>query len=138
MGHERVGILPKTRKWREILKEISAIGEADVDIAGIVKQTTDNVRHRLAEIERDASLLAAFKFLVVLTVASRASSPVAALNNLGVEATAPTPIMLAKALQEWMPARAQSLEYSRMAQSAAMDAIAAWTSEHSKPEENLF
>jgi hypothetical protein len=54
MGHERVGLLPRTRKWRDIVGSISAFGEAS-DVAGIVRQTTDGVRERLSDMEGDPS-----------------------------------------------------------------------------------
>lgn len=139
MGHERVGLLPKTQKWREIVEDISTLGSAGADVAGIVKQTTDNIRERLTHMERDPSLLAAFRFLVALTVASRSSSPPEALGQLGIPVPAdPSPLALAKALQQSMPTNLPSLEYARIAQNAAMDAIAAWSARAEGPNDNLF
>jgi hypothetical protein len=93
----------------------------------------------LGEIERDPSLLAAFKFLVALTVCSRSTTPVDALGKMGIDVPPnPSPLSLAKALQKWMPGRPESLEYARIAESAAVDAIAIWSSHEIRPEENLF
>jgi hypothetical protein len=139
MGHEREGVLPKTQRWRELVQNIANVGEADVDIAGIVKQTTDNIRDRLSHIEGDESVLAAFKFLVTLAVSSRATSPSEALRESGIDVPpSPSPIALAKALQRWMPTDAPSLEYARIAQNAAVDAIASWLGREESAEDNLF
>jgi hypothetical protein len=148
VGHERVGFLPKTKRWRDIVQGIAEFGGGGegtggggvaVDVAGIVQQTTDNIRDRLEHMERDESLLAAFRFLVSLPVSSRTSAPVEELRRLGIDVPAePSPISLAKALQQCMPERPPSLEYSRIAQNAAVDTIAIWSNRAERPEENLF
>src|SRR5437773_2263621 len=138
MGHERVGLLPKTQKWRGIGGDIPNVGEGGVGVAGIVRQKTENVRDRLSGMERDQSLLAAFKFLVALSVCSRSKTPSMALSELGIELPAdPSPLNLAKAIQKWMPTRLPSLEYARMSESAAIDAIAAWSARTERPQDNL-
>jgi hypothetical protein len=139
MGHERVGLLPKTQRWRDIVEGIATVGVGGLDVAGIVRQTTDNIRDRLDGLERDQSLLAAFKFLVSLPVASRSGTPVEVLGGLGIAVPAdPSPIALAKALQRFMPERPDSVEYARIAQSAAVDAVAEWSARAEGPKDNLF
>lgn len=139
MGHERVGLLPKSKRWRDVVQEIAGVGGGGVDVAGIVRQTTENVRDRLDDIRRDDSLLAAFKFLVALAVSSKSPSPAEALHDLGIDVPVdPSPIALAKALQRWMPADAASMEYAEIARGAAVDAIAAWSERAERPENNLF
>jgi hypothetical protein len=139
MGHERVGYLPKTKRWRDIVADIANAGGASADVAGIVKQTTDNIRDRFEGMEQDDGLLAAFRFLVSLPVAARGDAPAEELRRLGIDVpTDPSPISLAKALQLCMPQRAASLEYARIAQNAAVDAIAVWSGRAERPEDNLF
>jgi hypothetical protein len=139
MGHERVGLLPKTQKWRDIVADMASIGAAGVDVASIVRHTTDNIRDRLTDMERDQGLLAAFRFLIALTVASRAPSPTTALQRLGIIVPSdPSPLALARALQRCMPVDLPSLECAGIAQNAAMDAIAAWSARADGPDENLF
>jgi hypothetical protein len=138
MGHERVGLLPKTQKWREIVADIAALG-ATMDVGGVVRQTVDNIRDRFGDMERDPSLLAAFKFLVALSVSSRSPTPISDLRELGIDLPSnPSPLNLAKALQRWMPQKLPSLEYSQMAENAVVDAIAIWSHRTERPEDNLF
>lgn len=146
MGHERIGKLPKTQRWRAIVESMGEFSEAGtgggapaIDIAEIVRQTTDNLHNRLDRIEQDESLLSAFKFLVALAVSARSASPPASLRDLGIEVPPdPSPLTLARSLQNWMPARVPSLEYATMSRNAAMDAIAAWSARAERPTDNLF
>ena len=136
MGHERVGFLPRTQRWRDI---VAGIGGETFDVGDVVRQTLDNVRDRLEQIQNDESVVAAFKFLVCLPVAARAISPVDMLREHGIEVPAdPSPIALAQALQRFMPERPDSLEYARIAQNAVVDSIAEWAGRVERPEDNLF
>lgn len=139
MGHERVGFLPRTQRWRDIVAGIAGIGGVAFDVGDVVRQTTHNVRDRLEQMQSDDSLVAAFKFLVCLPVAARATSPVDMLREHGIEVPAdPSAISLAQALQRFMPARPDSLEYASIAQSAAGDCVAEWAGRAERPEDNLF
>jgi hypothetical protein len=44
MGHERVGFLPKTKRWNDLVKQIGAFYSSDLPIASIAAQTLQNVR----------------------------------------------------------------------------------------------
>jgi hypothetical protein len=139
MGHERISFLPKTQRWRDIVQEIADLGEIGVDVAGIVQQTTDNIRDRLIAVQRDGALAAAFKFLISLAVASRDPSPHDTLRGLGIDLpNDPSPLALAKSLQGWMAPHLGSLEYARLAQFAATDAIATWYAQKEEKGPNLF
>lgn len=139
MGHERISLLPKSQKWREIVNEIADFGDQGVDIAGIVRQTTDNIRDRLTAVQRDGALAAAFKFLVSLAVASRGASPKERLQQIGIDVGSdPSPLDLAKSLQQWMASHVGSQEYARLAQFAATDAIATWYLDKKEKAAGLF
>jgi len=139
MGHERISLLPKTQKWRQIVQQIADLGASDADVAGIVQQTTENIRDRLIAVQRDGALSAAFKFLVGLAVASRETTPQEALRGLGIDVPSdPSPLALAKSLQKWMEPHLGSLEYARLAQFAATDAIAIWYGQNEVKGPTLF
>ncbi len=150
MGHERVGYLPKTKRWRDIVEGIAGFGGVgdggggdsaggEIDVSEIVQQTTDNLRDRFENLERDDSLLSAFRFLVCLPIAARSNLPKEELARLGITVPSnPSPVSLAKALQLYMPANAGSMEYARIAQNAVVDAIAVWSGRADRPEDNLF
>lgn len=78
----------------------------------------DNIRDRLIAVQRDGALAAAFKFLVGLAVASRDATPQETFRGLGIEVPSdPSPLALARSLQQWMAPHFGSVEYARLAQS---------------------
>ena len=71
MGHERIGYLPKSKKWRTIVDEVANFTANGDTIAQIANQTTKNVIQRYDNIEGDKGVLAAFKFLILLSQSAR-------------------------------------------------------------------
>lgn len=139
MGHERVGVLPKTKRWRDVVRQIATLPEAEFDISDLSRKTIENVRSRFRHIEIDDGVKAAFTFLVALATASKRQEPQKQLVNLGIQIPAnPTAIALAKSLQKWVNSNINSLEYGEIAQSAAVDTIAFWYNKNRTTQETLF
>ena len=67
MGHERIGLLPKSRKWRDIVSSIAMASESEAELSSLVTRTLEAVRNRYLNIHRDKGVQAAFGFLVGLT-----------------------------------------------------------------------
>lgn len=138
MGHERVGILPRSRSWRNIVIQISQVADSEVSVAQIANATLTNVRKQFGEIHQDEGVKAAFLFLVGLasiktedSISSKSPIPYVDLS------LNPSPLKLAVALRDWIFAHRQSFEYADIAQKAATDAIASWT-EQQKQQPSLF
>src|SRR5579871_3364358 len=72
MGHERVGSLPKSQRWRAIVGQIASSSSTEFDISALAGQTLQNVRSRFRNIQQDEGTQAAFTFLVQIAVSSRA------------------------------------------------------------------
>jgi HEPN domain-containing protein len=139
MGHERIGRLPKTHQWRQIVEQIGRLSTSDIEIAEIAGQTIKNVRSRLRSIEQDEGVKAAFKFLVMLSIASRSQNPEKELSSVGIRTPESiTPLSLAKELHRWVAANGESLEYRQIAQGAATDAIAIWHNQNKATQARLF
>lgn len=139
MGHERVGLLPKTLKWRELVRQIASMYDSSIDISDIARQTIKNVRSRLRNISQDEGVKAAFQFLVTLSIASRADNPRKILFDVGIDLSEKvTPFSLAKAVRVWVNPRRRSVEYGEIAQSAAIDSIAIWYRKHNFNQLKLF
>ena len=64
MGHERVGVLPKTKRWRAIVAEIAAADAPSSDVPEIARHTLDALGSRYAGLAAEASVGKAFEFLV--------------------------------------------------------------------------
>lgn len=139
MGHERIGHLPKTHRWRELVQQVAGLYTSDVDVPTIASETIQNVRSRLRAIQDDDGVRAAFQFLVILSVASRSEDPEHALTAVGVHIPhSLTPLGLGKSLDEWLSSREGSNEYRQIAQGAAVDAIVGWHDQNKTTQAKLF
>lgn len=131
MGHERIAILPKTEKWEKLVEHIAEFDNSEADIGEIAKETLRNVHSKFKFIQLDKGVIAAFQYLVFVSVASRSSNPYEI--ELADNTTLPknlTPLELAKALHSWVNRKKESYEYGHFAHNSAGDAIAVWYREH--------
>ena len=139
MGHVRTGVLPKTKKWRDVVQQIAGMHVSETEVADIAQLTIQNVRSRFRHITQDNGVLGAFQFLVTLAVASREENPQALLSDIGIELPDnPTPLSFGKAVSAWIAPKMDSFEYGEIAQKAAGDAISNWYRENLPSTANLF
>src|SRR5688572_21768992 len=110
MGHERVGVLPRTRHWRDVVEAIGPTAKGNLNVDRLAEATLSNVRARYSAIHDDSGVQAAFGFLVALSSPaprapgrSLANAPV----DLGSHASA---LGLVRELQLWVRAHASSRE----------------------------
>jgi len=138
MGHERVGILPRTQRWKQIVQQITNYPTSN-NIEHLTQQTIRNVRSRFESIKDDRGVQAAFKFLVFLAYASKLKNPSDFLSSKGINLPDKfSPIKLAKAINEWTAKHTQSNEYGTVAKQAAIDAISKWYEQYQTQQLNLF
>ena len=139
MGHERVGTLPKTQRWRNVVAQIADWDESPTQVSDIARSVIQNLRSRFRHIQSDDGVKAAFEFLVALSISSRSQDPHQELLALVFDIpSVPTPLSLAKAVNKWVESRSGSLEYSQVARSAAIDAIAIWSEKNKPQQTRLF
>lgn len=133
MGHERVGMLPRTKRWRNIVSDINLAAVSPSQAGQIADRTLENVRKQYQNIMYDKGVISAFKFLVALAVCSKKQTPGAELRKLGITASDnPNPLSLTKAAHLWVQENQDSPEYARIAQYAVGDALAVWHQRNSK------
>jgi hypothetical protein len=139
VGHERVGALPRSKPWRDLLADIAVAADspdAQASIEAVARKTLQNVTSQYSKLCDDSGVQASFTFLVALANPGfdRVQDPQA---DLGVNlSNDPSVLQLASALSLHVRERAQSMEYAAIATRAAGDAIAAWTAK--LPGETLF
>lgn len=139
MGHERIGHLPKTSRWRDVVHKIADLCAADIEVSEIVNRTLQNVNSRFRNINKDDGVKAAFHFLVILAMASRSPSPQKELLATGIKIPEqPTLLSFAKAVHEWVNSKSNSPEYAQIAPSAAADAMAIWYEQNKPKQQRLF
>jgi hypothetical protein len=139
MGHERVGFLPKTKRWNDLIRQMASVSSSEYPIALVSAQTLQNVRKRYETLFRDDAVKTAFTFLVAVSRACRYENPHAQLRDYGVSLPdQPTLLSVVKALHQQVPAHESSTEYGQLALSAAADAIGQWHKQHSLNQISLF
>jgi hypothetical protein len=132
MGHERVGVLPRTREWRALVHQIAATADTPETVPAVATATLLKVRQRFDRIPSHPGFQAAFGFILGLATSqpeTGAVEDVAPRLNLSSE---PSPLRLTAQMQSWVDAHADSLEYADLAKRAAADVIAFWTRERTK------
>ncbi len=75
MGHERLGLLPKTKRWRAIVAEIAAMDAPPSDVPEIARRTLDALGSRYVGLASDKSVETAFAFLVPVRPRGRSCKP---------------------------------------------------------------
>lgn len=139
MGHERVGRLPKTKKWQRIVGQIANSAQAGFDVSDIAKQTVFNVRQRFRNLQQDDATRTAFTFLVELAV--HANNPEALhgfIYSYPHGQGKISPLRVARALQEQTSHCGGKPEYVAIAEGAAADAIALWYETNRPVQDSLF
>ena len=133
MGHERLGLLPKTKPWIRIVNELTSSNLEKDKVSIVASQTIENVRNRLSKIDEDSGVIASFKFLVTLAVSTQFENPLSFLSDSAVDiGTNASPYFIAKALNKYVERNISSLEYGEIARTAAVDAISAWHDKNSR------
>ncbi len=127
MGHERIGILPRRRRWSKVVEGMAAAALSREETEVLAAKVLKNVSSRFLNIASDSGVQAAFGFLIGLVAPlgirgeKSGCVPEVDLDN------DPSPLQLVADLQRWVDGSRQSQEYSSLAVAAASDAIAIWT-----------
>ncbi len=136
MGHERIGLLPRSNEWRELVTEIGDVGADAGSIPKLADRTLHQVRQRLDGLEQDSGLHAAFSFLLGLC-RSESKSPGSDQGPAIDLDHNPSALEIARRLGAWVDANTDSLEYAELAKRSGADAIAYWTKQCSH-QQDLF
>lgn len=138
MGHERLGMLPKSRRWRDIVHQLAHVYDAGTSPSDIARSTLRNVRSKLRGIPHDGGVRAAFMFLVLISNSAASRKFLATLAEQDIELPQnPSLIAVVKALRKWVEPQQASYEYGQLATAAASDALGIWY-EQNKGQQDLF
>ena len=131
MGHERLGALPKTKRWREIVAEIVAVDALHSDVPEIARHTLNALGSRYVDLASDAAVETAFGFLVDMARATAGKQPTADIATK-------SPLNIVAELGQRLSATKGSLETIEIVRRAAADAIAMWGRENATTQSELF
>lgn len=89
MGHTRLGTIPKTRKWNELVEQVAGAGltgdtATAADISSIAAQTLDAAQKSLDRAADDPGVRYTFYLLTQVALASRTSNWERALGEHGI------------------------------------------------------
>ena len=133
MGHERVGALPRTKRWQYVVSQIAEAAALDGDVHELTNATLENVRSRLRVIHGDKGFIASFQFLLGLALSASREVDRESLGVLAINLEEnPSPLKLARALGDYVAENRQSAEYAEIARNAAIDVISAWTEQQTR------
>lgn len=137
MGHERLGTLPRSKRWRTVVAGMSAFPAGGTDAADIARKVIDNVQDRVRRLSHDGGVLSSFQFLVALAVASRSPNPNVERPWEIRLPEQPTPLALSLALRSWVHLHGSG-EYTALATQAATDALVQWRTRRDADQADLF
>jgi hypothetical protein len=139
MGHERLGLLPKSRRWVDLVREIAVWGQGEGSTAALAEHTIRNVGARFARLSGDAGVVSTFQFLVVLSVCAGTEDPINQMAEKGLSLPEePSLLSLVSALKRSVEPKAESLEYSALAVDSAAKALGRWVESHRRRERPLL
>jgi len=126
MGHVRLGVLPKSKRWNQVVAELQLGAGAD-DVAA---SAADAAETALARASDDPAFLHAFWLLTQIPLAARGPSFADDLRGLGVE-IADHPSLLevvsavSGAIDRFAREQEERTDLGEMAQMAAVESLAA-------------
>lgn len=91
MGHNKLGRLPKTARWAEVVRELST---SEPDPSRVATTAIDAANDYLQGAARDAGMRETFALLVGLMTAARGTDFVAAVRSMGIAMQDDTPAVL--------------------------------------------
>lgn len=128
MGHERIGHLPATKKWRSIVSELTEFSQKNDNVASIATQTTKNVARQLERVNQDRGVVASFSYLLTLLHASKQRNPHTFLEEHGITLSPSFSLLeLARSIKQFNQINCENTEYATIASQALIDTVSAWT-----------
>lgn len=127
MGHKRLGVLPKSKKWRDIVGAVEACASGKIPVEEVAKRTLSKVKNLYQELEKDPSVKASLSFLVELSYAFKTPNPGRYLVENGILPTDNLSLIsIAHAVNYYKEESFYSKEYQSIAKQATIDALNNW------------
>ena len=140
MGHERLGVLPKTTPWSNIIDQMETLYESgDCSVADIAQEVLKNVRNRYEKLGEDVAIRTVLSALIKLSHAYSHEHPSDRFGELTLDnSISPTVSSVIQAIREKIPEGEINSEYTQLALRATSDALIEWQKEHASTQTNLF
>ena len=139
MGHRRLGHLPKSQAWREIVADLGKYGLGQVEINEIANKTLRRVQKKYQELVNDPSISQSFEYLAKLSFAFQQENPQEYLfqNNM-LASNELSLYKLVKGAKNYKEIDEGSYEYKLFAKQALLDTLNIWYKANKETGESLF
>lgn len=136
MGHTRLGAVPKTRQWNEVVEQITgsaaesaSLAVAAQEVTDIASRTLTAAQKALAKATDDSGVQYTFYLLTQIALASRTSDWKQSLSRIGIQLSDESSVFdltaeMQDAVDRHINQTARGSDISEMAQQAAGEAIA--------------
>jgi hypothetical protein len=126
MGHIRLGVLPKSRKWRQVIATL----ELDADVDAVAQAVSDAAETSLGKASSDPAFLHSFWLLTQLPLAARGPDFAQDARQLGLQLPNQASLMditaaLSAAVDRYASQVAGRTDLGEMAQMAAVESLVA-------------
>ncbi|MFA5805423.1 MAG: hypothetical protein WC879_12350 [Melioribacteraceae bacterium] len=139
MGHKRLGVLRKTKRWLSIVDALGKFALGTADISSIAQNTLRNVQGRFGNLSSDPSIHSAFEFLIHVSFAFQKNDPIKYLTeNKILDRGELSLLKLARGALNYKNQEVTSHEYQTFARQAAIDAINNWYKNNLERGRSLF
>jgi hypothetical protein len=126
MGHIRLGRLPATKRWQQV---VSLLAQG-APLERIASASAEAAENSLAQANRDPALLRSFWLLTQIPLAARSPDFPTTLRSLGLEVSGSPSLIetinaFSAAIDEYVDQRGGRTDLGELAQHAATDSLAA-------------
>ncbi len=133
MGHTRLGVLPRTRKWIQVVDLI----ESEANVEEIASATMDAAKRGISESVFDQGLVYSFWLLTQIPLAAREEDFASALWDIGLSVPSKPELLeivtaYTNAVDEYVSKRGVRSDVSEMAVMAAAECMTTLVSDRTK------
>ncbi|MGZ8308953.1 MAG: hypothetical protein ACXWU0_03900, partial [Rhodoplanes sp.] len=126
MGHIRLGVVPKSRKWQQVVEQL----RLGADIGAVAASAADAAEATLQGASNDPAFLHAFWLLTQIPLAARGPAFAEDLRRLGLEVSDQPSLMdvaaaFSGAVDRYARQRGGRTDLGEMAQLAAVESLTA-------------
>ena len=139
MGHERIGFLPKTKQWNDIVRQLSAYEGDNEAVKKITNATLSCIRKTYDQMAYDESITKAIKFLAIISYSAKQTDQVSFLNENGCSVDNKLSLFsLMNSAKNYIYTENGSLEINKIARDAVLQAITTYQGTHTSEQLILF
>lgn len=139
MGHERIGFLPHTKRWKAITDQLAQFGNGDASIVQVINSTLDATKRLYERMPYDESVIKALSFITTLSFSAKQSDQIRFLNENGYSVDSQISLLsLMSSAQKYITTDYGSLEINKLARDATLQAILDYHQRHETNQISLF